>query len=56
MGNASADVYAELKDQLKDSKAKVLLPSDGQKYEESLKRWSEHCEKRAVRFLLPLML
>lgn len=47
MGSAP-DVYAELKQQLQGSKAEVLFPSDGPKYEESIKRWSDHCEKRAV--------
>ncbi|KAF9735608.1 hypothetical protein PMIN06_008927 [Paraphaeosphaeria minitans] len=40
-------MYARLKSQLASSNAEVLLPSDGDKYEESIKRWSEHCEKRA---------
>ncbi|KAJ4358661.1 uncharacterized protein N0V89_003245 [Didymosphaeria variabile] len=47
MGSAT-DVYAQLKEQLKSSKAEILFPSDGEKYEESIKRWSEHCEKRAA--------
>lgn len=53
MGSAT-EIYAQLKEQLKSSKAEVLFPSDGEKYEESIKRWSEHCEKRAVRYFLSL--
>lgn len=52
MGSAP-DAYAQLKEQLKGSKAEVLFPSDGEKYEESIKRWSEHCEKRAVCYFHP---
>ncbi|KAJ4286427.1 hypothetical protein N0V90_013126 [Kalmusia sp. IMI 367209] len=47
MGSAP-DVYTKLKEQLKTSRAEILLPDDGEKYEESIKRWSEHCEKRAA--------
>ncbi|KAF1964656.1 FAD-binding domain-containing protein [Bimuria novae-zelandiae CBS 107.79] len=53
MGSASVDIYEELKAQLKDSKTEVLLPGDGQPYEESIKRWSEHCEKRAACVVKP---
>lgn len=42
------DVYAGLKEGLKGTKAEVILPSDGEVYGESIKRWSEHCEKKAV--------
>lgn len=40
--------YSSLKELLKDSNAEVLLPNDGQAYEKSIERWSEHCIKRAV--------
>jgi hypothetical protein len=40
--------YASLKELLKDTKADVLLPGDGQKYEDIIQRWSESCVKRAV--------
>jgi hypothetical protein len=43
----SQDVYALLKKELYDTEAQVLLPND-EGYAESIKRWSEHCEKRAV--------
>jgi FAD/FMN-containing dehydrogenase len=33
---------------LSSTGAEVLLPGDGEKYQESIKRWSDHCEKRAV--------
>ena len=41
--------YRSLKELLKDTKADVLLPGDGQKYEDIIQRWSESCVKRAVR-------
>jgi hypothetical protein len=41
------DVYKLLKEELKDTSAEVLTP-DSPGYGESIKRWSEHCEKRAV--------
>jgi hypothetical protein len=47
MGSAQ-DVCARLKEQLKSGNSEVLFPGDGEKYEDSIKRWSEHCEKRAV--------
>ncbi|KAH7079307.1 hypothetical protein BKA63DRAFT_263438 [Paraphoma chrysanthemicola] len=47
MGSASTFDYSSLKNLLKDSKAEVLLPEDGAKYEKSIERWSEHCIKRA---------
>jgi hypothetical protein len=47
MGSAP-DAYAQLKEQLKSGNAEVFFPGDGEKYEQSIKRWSEHCEKRAV--------
>jgi hypothetical protein len=40
--------YASLKELLKDTNAEVLLPTDGEAYEKSIQRWSEHCMKRAV--------
>jgi hypothetical protein len=40
--------YASLKELLKDTNAEVLLPTDGEAYEKSIQRWSEHCIKRAV--------
>lgn len=43
--------YASLKELLKDSKAEILLPSDGQKYEDIIQRWSESCVKRAVGYV-----
>lgn len=39
--------YASLKELLKETKADVLLPGDGQKYEDIIQRWSESCVKRA---------
>lgn len=41
--------YASLKELLKHTKADVLLPGDGQRYEDIIQRWSESCVKRAVR-------
>jgi len=41
-------MYADLKNKLQGSKAEVLVPADGAVYEESIKRWSEHCVKQAV--------
>ena len=41
--------YKSLKELLKDTKADVLLPEDGQEYEDIIQRWSESCVKRAVR-------
>lgn len=46
MGSAP-QIYTKLKDSLSGSGAEVLLP-DSPGYAESIKRWSEHCEKRAV--------
>jgi hypothetical protein len=44
--------YASLKELLKNTNAEVLLPTDGEEYEKSIRSWSEHCVKRAVsRFL-----
>jgi len=43
--------YSSLKKVLSDTSAKVLLPGDGQEYEKSIERWSEHCIKRAVSLL-----
>lgn len=40
--------FASLKLLLKGTTAAVLCPGDGEKYEKSLERWSEHCIKRAV--------
>ena len=40
--------YPSLKELLKDTTAEVLLPNDGEEYEKSIERWSEHCIKRAV--------
>jgi hypothetical protein len=50
MGSAP-DVYASLKKELggNGSGAQVILSGDGEVYEQSIKRWSEHCVKRAVR-------
>lgn len=48
MGPAPTFDYASLKELLKDTKAEVLLPSDGKKYEKSIERWGEQCIKRAV--------
>lgn len=50
MGSAT-DVYAILKKELESngSKAQVILPGDGEVYEQSIERWSDHCVKRAVR-------
>jgi len=43
--------YSSLKEVLSNTSAKVLLPGDGQEYEKSIERWSEHCIKRAVSLL-----
>jgi hypothetical protein len=48
MGSASTFDYASLQELLKNAKAEVLLPDDGEKYEKSIERWSELCIKRAV--------
>ncbi|KAH7381626.1 hypothetical protein BKA66DRAFT_419009 [Pyrenochaeta sp. MPI-SDFR-AT-0127] len=40
--------YSTLKELLKDTTAEVLLPSDGELYENSIQRWSHHCVKRAA--------
>ncbi|OAL57120.1 FAD-binding domain-containing protein [Pyrenochaeta sp. DS3sAY3a] len=40
--------YASLKELLKDTTAEVVLPTDGELYEKSIERWSEHCIKRAA--------
>ncbi|KAF1947174.1 FAD-binding domain-containing protein [Clathrospora elynae] len=40
--------YSSLKELLKDTNAEVLLPGDGEVYEKSIERWSEHCIKRAA--------
>jgi hypothetical protein len=40
--------YSSLKELLKGTTAEVLLPNDGEEYEKSIQRWSEHCTKRAV--------
>jgi hypothetical protein len=40
--------YTSLKELLKETNADVLLPTDGEEYEKSIERWSEHCIKRAV--------
>ena len=48
MGSTPSDIYEELKGALSSTGAEVLLPGDGEKYQESIKRWSDHCEKRAV--------
>ncbi|ORY10626.1 hypothetical protein BCR34DRAFT_485287 [Clohesyomyces aquaticus] len=52
MGSAP-DVYATLREELKGggSVAEVLTP-DSAGYGESIKRWSEHCEKRAQAVVL----
>jgi hypothetical protein len=50
LGKMGADFdFASLKLLLKGTGAEVLLPRDGEKYEKSIMRWSEHCIKRAVR-------
>lgn len=49
IGKMGADFdFASLKLLLKGTTAEVLLPGDGEKYEKSIERWSEHCTKRAV--------
>lgn len=48
MGSTDSFNYGSLKDLLRGTTAQVLLPDDGEVYEESIKRWSEHCIKRAV--------
>jgi hypothetical protein len=52
IGKMGADFdFASLNLSLKGTTAEVLLPSDGEKYEKSIERWSEHCIKRAVSVL-----
>ncbi|KAF2703998.1 FAD-binding domain-containing protein [Pleomassaria siparia CBS 279.74] len=46
------DVYKLLSEELKGSGAVVLMP-DSEGYGASIKRWSEHCEKRARAVVLP---
>lgn len=48
MASATAFDYRSLKASLGNTSAEVLLPDDGVAYEESIKRWSEHCIKRAA--------
>ncbi|KAF2856528.1 FAD-binding domain-containing protein [Plenodomus tracheiphilus IPT5] len=48
MGSATTFDYSSLKKLLEKTSAEVLLPNDGIAYEESIKRWSEHCIKRAA--------
>ncbi|KAF1933956.1 FAD-binding domain-containing protein [Didymella exigua CBS 183.55] len=48
MGSISESFdYTSLKEILKDTKADVLVPDDGHKYENIIQRWSESCVKRA---------
>ncbi|KAH7126673.1 hypothetical protein B0J11DRAFT_549564 [Dendryphion nanum] len=49
---SSPEIYQKIKQELQDAGAKVLLPGD-EGYEESLKRWSEHCEKKAAIVIHP---
>jgi hypothetical protein len=42
--------YPSLKKLLENTTADVLLAGDGEEYEKSIERWSEHCIKRAVCF------
>lgn len=50
MGLGSRDFdYPSLKKLLDNTTAEVLFPDDGEEYEKSIERWSEHCIKRAVR-------
>ncbi|KAF2021670.1 FAD-binding domain-containing protein [Aaosphaeria arxii CBS 175.79] len=42
-----SDVYETLRQQLRGSGVEVLIP-DSEGYEASIKRWSDHCEKRAA--------
>jgi hypothetical protein len=56
MAERSSYDYASLKELLTYTNAEVLLPSDGEEYEKSIRRWSEHCVKRAVSFLLHFLL
>ncbi|KAH8719408.1 hypothetical protein GQ44DRAFT_712338 [Phaeosphaeriaceae sp. PMI808] len=51
MGSTSFN-YASLKQLLKDTKVEVLLPTDGEKYEKSIIRWSEQSIKRAAAVVL----
>jgi len=48
MGSATSFDYSSLKRLLVSTSVQVLLPEDEEIYEESVKRWSEHCIKRAV--------
>ncbi len=48
----SSDIFGSLRGELNPPRAEILTPgSPG--YEESIKRWSDTCEKRAVR--MPLL-
>lgn len=40
--------YAWLKEILGNTEAEIVLPGDGQIYENIIQRWSESCVKRAV--------
>ncbi|CAO2657709.1 Nn.00g038350.m01.CDS01 [Neocucurbitaria sp. VM-36] len=40
--------YSSLKELLKETNAEMILPGDGEVYEKSIGRWSEHCIKRAA--------
>ncbi|KAF1830400.1 FAD-binding domain-containing protein [Decorospora gaudefroyi] len=49
MASASTNFdYSSLKQLLNDTHAQVLMPTDGDEYEKSIVRWSEHCIKRAA--------
>ncbi|PVI00724.1 FAD-binding domain-containing protein [Periconia macrospinosa] len=41
------DMDALLRNRLVTTKAEVLVPADGERYEEAIGRWSEHCVKKA---------
>ena len=49
MGSVSESFdYSTLKNVLKDTTVEILFPNDGDAYEKSILRWSDHCIKRAV--------
>lgn len=45
------DIEELVRKGLEGSTAEVLGPGDGEKYEEIIQRWSQHCVKRAVSYL-----
>ncbi|CAI6336957.1 unnamed protein product [Periconia digitata] len=42
-----SDMEALVRKSMEGTKAEVLVPNDGEKYEQAIQRWSEHCIQRA---------